>query len=224
MTSQNQLSVEPPEPPAGSVIRITDDTDGRHFEWQPASRHPVEWFAVVAGGMCMVMAAGFMAATLLEKTPSPDDLADPRFRPFADLNPLFTLPHFLMGLYFFQAGWRKGHPENIRLGKATFCYDTGSPLLPTLIGWMFWPVVFQTRAAFGITGSDGWFRLTRKRFDIPLEKLAEFKLERVGGRQRLTIDYGADRIEIGYGLREPEREWLAARLKDWQQEIATGSP
>jgi hypothetical protein len=40
-------------------------------------------------------------------------------------------------------------------------------------------------------------------------------LERVGERQRLTLDVGADRVEIGQSLREPEREWLAEVLRTW---------
>jgi hypothetical protein len=40
-------------------------------------------------------------------------------------------------------------------------------------------------------------------------------LERVGERQRLTVDVGADRIEFGSYLKEPEREWLATVLRLW---------
>jgi hypothetical protein len=42
-----------------------------------------------------------------------------------------------------------------------------------------------------------------------------FVLDRVGERQRLTFDRGADRVEIGADLREPEREWLFAVLHRW---------
>jgi hypothetical protein len=41
------------------------------------------------------------------------------------------------------------------------------------------------------------------------------RLERVGGRQRLSLDWGAERVEIGRRLREPGREWLAEVLRRW---------
>src|SRR5262245_37435623 len=46
-------------------------------------------------------------------------------------------------------------------------------------------------------------------------EIEAIRLDRVGDRQRLTIDVGADRIEIGKSLREPEREWLAEVLRTW---------
>ncbi len=47
--------------------------------------------------------------------------------------------------------------------------------------------------------------------------LEEFVLDRAGERQRLTFDVGADRIEIGAFLREPEREWLFLVLEEWRR-------
>jgi hypothetical protein len=40
-------------------------------------------------------------------------------------------------------------------------------------------------------------------------------LDRVGERQRLTVDGGGERVEIGHALREPEREWLHEVLRAW---------
>jgi hypothetical protein len=40
-------------------------------------------------------------------------------------------------------------------------------------------------------------------------------LERVGERQRLSFDYKSQRIEMGKGLAEPEREWLFDELKKY---------
>jgi len=39
-------------------------------------------------------------------------------------------------------------------------------------------------------------------------------LDRIGQRQRLYFDYKSQRIEIGKGLAEPEREWLYRVLQD----------
>jgi hypothetical protein len=57
--------------------------------------------------------------------------------------------------------------------------------------------------------------LTGKGSEIRRPLLGEVCLDRVLGRQRLTIDRGVERIEVGAGLREPEREWLARLLQAW---------
>ncbi len=56
----------------------------------------------------------------------------------------------------------------------------------------------------------------RKAIQATRDKISNIAIERVGERQRLTFDLGADRIEIGENLREPEREWLAAVLNAWK--------
>lgn len=58
--------------------------------------------------------------------------------------------------------------------------------------------------------------LIRKRYNFPADSIGAFTLERVGERQRLRVDHGADRLEVGALLREPEREWLAEQLVKWQ--------
>lgn len=145
----------------------------------------------------------------------PDGIA-----PFDDIGPLFMLPHLLMGLYMLWGGLRKGHLKQVTLGPSTFRYDTGSPTLPIPLNWFFCPMLMQGSSWFGGGGSDNSLCMSRKRYEIPIEELAEFELERVGERQRLTVDHGADRIEIGAGLREPEREWLAETLQAWQANVA----
>jgi hypothetical protein len=50
---------------------------------------------------------------------------------------------------------------------------------------------------------------------IPRPELGEVRLDPVEGRQRLTVDHGAERIEIGPELRDPERRRLAEMLRAW---------
>jgi hypothetical protein len=57
--------------------------------------------------------------------------------------------------------------------------------------------------------------ISGKTLEIRRPELGEVCLDRVEGRQRLTIDRGVERIEVGAGLREPEREWLAEVLRGW---------
>jgi hypothetical protein len=49
------------------------------------------------------------------------------------------------------------------------------------------------------------------------DDLDAFDLKHLADRQRLSLDIGADRIEIGESLREPEREWLFAVLEGWRR-------
>jgi hypothetical protein len=41
-------------------------------------------------------------------------------------------------------------------------------------------------------------------------------LETSGGAHYLSFDVGADRVYIGEHVREPEREWLYAVIKEWK--------
>jgi hypothetical protein len=51
--------------------------------------------------------------------------------------------------------------------------------------------------------------------DVQRSKIRGFVLERVDGRQHLRFNHGAEHVEIGSSLREPEREWLYAVLQRW---------
>ena len=62
----------------------------------------------------------------------------------------------------------------------------------------------RTRANLAIDIGKAW-RLPR-----PLDTDAMHQ-----AAQRLVGKYGADEVEIGADLREPEREWLAAVLRAW---------
>jgi hypothetical protein len=53
--------------------------------------------------------------------------------------------------------------------------------------------------------------------NLPRQAVGKIVLERVGERQRLSVDVGADRVEIGPWLTEPEREWLADVLRAWAE-------
>jgi hypothetical protein len=91
-------------------------------------------------------------------------------------------------------------------------YDPGrSPYNPwQQYGWWGWghPAALKPTPAAEVARSD----------------IRGFVLERVGERQRLCFDQGADRLEIGAGLREPEREWLFAVLRKWHSPNPTLHP
>lgn len=99
---------------------------------------------------------------------------------------------------------RPARPERISLDSLQLEHDPGS-------------------APLGLSGS----RRTQQRNALDVFKsrrkqtfarkgIGEIRLDRVGERQRLSFDYGAQRIEVGEFLEEPEREWLFAALKAWK--------
>ena len=114
-------------------------------------------------------------------------------------------------LYF---GLRIRGGESITLDANTIKYDTGPSVLPMPLMLWFGPMfLFGPQMMGGTTMTPT--HLIRKRHTQSIDRISQFVLERVGERQRLRVDFGADRIEIGNLLREPEREWLAEQLEKW---------
>ncbi|MCX7418116.1 MAG: hypothetical protein NT013_01080 [Planctomycetia bacterium] len=110
-------------------------------------------------------------------------------------------------LYF---GLRKGLPERVTLGCNSFRYDPGRQCV--LNHW------FNPWLMMKYNDPTGAFaKLFRRRKVIELAKneIGRVVLDRAGERQRLYFDHGADRVEIGEALREPEREWLATVIQGW---------
>jgi hypothetical protein len=52
--------------------------------------------------------------------------------------------------------------------------------------------------------------------ELPKEELGQIVVERVAEQLHLRYDVGAERIEMGRYLSEPEKEWLAEVLQAWQ--------
>ncbi len=98
---------------------------------------------------------------------------------------------------------RRPRPERVVLGSNSLFYDPGTSNL--------FPVSRYETAQWRRT--TPWKR-SKPRI-IPREAVGRIVLERVGERQRLSVDVGADRVEIGPTLMEPEREWLADVLRAW---------
>jgi hypothetical protein len=94
----------------------------------------------------------------------------------------------LWGLWNYS---RPARPESVRLGAEALRHDPGGR----------WP-------AWGR-------RAVLKPTQVARSDIRGFVLDRAEGRQRLWLDRGADRLEIGAGLGGPEREWLFAVLRRW---------
>ena len=88
-------------------------------------------------------------------------------------------------------------PESLRLRPNGVAYDSGVPPL-------------QTPYRGGISLKDAWKVYFPKRTRVELDRgqLASLRLQGAGSGNRLTVDAGADRLEIARSAGEIEREWL----------------
>lgn len=96
-----------------------------------------------------------------------------------------------------------GVPETLVLAKPALRYDSG--VAPMKIG-------FDYRSQMEV-----WKRMfaRRKQLTLEPENLRTLKLREFDGGNRLTVDCGAERIELGTSLSEIEREWLYKALVEY---------
>lgn len=108
---------------------------------------------------------------------------------------------FAMRQVYFLA--RPSKPEKIILDATSLIFEAGTSIAALLS---------NKRSE----NEDPAPTYSKNKYIVPKNDLGEIRLERVGERQRLTFDYGAERVEVGFFLKEPEREWLFSVLKHWK--------
>jgi hypothetical protein len=185
-----------PDKPTGSVIEVAHGPEGVTLSWAGPSpglsRFPLAAFLLFwLGGW----AFGWVAAA--------GQVARGGAPPFL----IFWLGGWTVGggfvIWSLWAMFRPVRPESVRLEAEKLRYDPGrAPSVPwQRHGWAGWdrPAAPKVTSAMTVDRSD----------------IRGFVLDRIGERQRLCFDRGADRLEIGAGLREPEREWLFTILRKW---------
>jgi cbb3-type cytochrome oxidase subunit 3 len=97
------------------------------------------------------------------------------------------------------SAFRPQSPEQLVLEPSSLWYDTGRPVLTRR--WFryksdFWRVVF--------------WRRRRREFDS--SDLGSLSLRESIDGNRLTIDHGADRLELAAGATDVERDWIYRQL------------
>ena len=137
-----------------------------------------------------------------------------------DLTPgLFLISSVFLvssGTTLLWAGLKRRGCEMVKLQSESVIYDNGPSVLPLPLMWFFgMPFLLGPQFYAGNTAPLPHF--WRKKQILPRGSIGPFTLERVGERQRLRVDCGRDRLEIGTLLSEPEREWLADELLEWQK-------
>jgi hypothetical protein len=190
--------------PSGSVIRETEEWDGLLL-WWPWPRGG--WFRIFPMVFLPIWLMGWAAGVVA--------VVNRLITHGLDLFLCIWLAGWAVGGVFVMAAlWflmRPSRPESVFLGETEFRYNPGrSPanmlLEQGMMGMYAIPFRYGTAPAA--------FR--RKPLTMPKAEMGKFVLDRAGERQRLTFDHGAERIEIGTFLREPEREWLFDVLGTWR--------
>ena len=113
---------------------------------------------------------------------------------------IFWLGGWTMGggfvMYTVYRIFKKPEPQRLLLNKPNLAFDSGVP--PFRVHFGFHTPLQQWRNLFP----------KRKKMEFIANEIATLKLRETADGNRLTIDSGSDRIEIGSDATEIEREWL----------------
>ena len=113
----------------------------------------------------------------------------------------WTIGGILAALTAYQI-FRPTVPETLQLKRGSIAYDSGVP-------------PFELNKNTRNKGvRDYWSSLLSKRLraDLDRQQLQTLRLRETETGNRLTIDLGAQRLELASGASEVEREWLARLL------------
>jgi hypothetical protein len=106
----------------------------------------------------------------------------------------------IFAAYMLYRIFRPAVPESLRLQANGVVYDSGIP-----------PYQMQFNYA---NRQDAWKAMFQKRTFVELDRqqLKSLRLRETDSGNRLTLDVGARRIELGQAASEIEREWLFQTL------------
>jgi hypothetical protein len=206
----------PGEPPAGSCFRIEPRDEAYYIAWQTSRPRADRWAS--AAFLTFWLGGWAVGEVLVASILLNFFLGVPLLAGAIGLQGQgwFTVLFLTGWLGFWTFGGiaamtglygllRPPRPESLTLRLNELIYDPGR-LLPT---------ADRVHGAKLSASGSGFPRRSARPRTIAREELGPIWLGREDGRQRLTIDVGAERIEIGPLLREPEREWLAEILRAW---------
>ena len=123
----------------------------------------------------------------------------------ADVFLIFWLGGWTVGgifaIWVLYKSLRPSVPETIILSRPFLVYDSG-------IAPFKFPLGHRSQM-------DMWKKLFQRRLKLEFDQsqLKTLRLREFEDGNRLTIDQGAKRLEIGTGASEPEREWLHELLQ-----------
>src|SRR5262245_8658052 len=180
-----------PPKPKGSLIEEFRTPNSYTLKWPMPSAGVREYLSALTL-LCFVGYIVYQSVVLLQR-PGP--------RGLRRMSLIYLLPLLLTvvpGLWLL----RRSRPESLTLGEDSFRHDLGRAS-----GYAGYSDAYRNR---GLDRRTDWERLVGPPvvLEVPKEEVGKVVLERDRGL-RLRYDLGADRVEVGRHLREPEKEWLA---------------
>lgn len=195
-----------PAPPSGFRIQVDHRLDVVTYSWTATERHPLQRMPMLFGSVMLMQA---MVMLLIFRFGEENDLTP-------ELMAGICLFLGAAGTTLLWTGLMRRGIETLELHPDSVVYDNGPSVMPLPLMWFFgFPFLLGPQFYAGNTAPMPHF--WRKKRTLPLDSIGQFTRERVGERQRLRVDQGRERIEIGVLLSEPEREWLARELVTWQR-------
>jgi len=182
-------------PPAGSTISVT--TEGSD---------PVITIPAGSGGMMRFFAAAFILVWLGGWTAG---FAAAGYKAMEKPDPFlllwlgaWTIGGVMAGAFLYRL-LRPSVPETLRLGINALAYDSGIPPL------RYSSYGYSVRA-YGGGRRDAWGSLFPKRAIVTIDRrqMQTLRLRDTDSDNRLTVDAGADRLDLARNAGEVEREWL----------------
>ncbi len=195
-----------PERPADSCLEIENTQEGLVLRWlNPrggAGRRGLALFLLVPLAVIapLAVAAGIDVCRTLSRGTA---ILYPRVALF-----LFCVSVSSFLAYCIVVLCMSRRSEVLTLRQDALVYRRGTPPVGQRRGNLIWGTHDISWEPFG----------PRRRLQATRGSVTNVKLVRLAGRQRLSIDRGAERVEIGRYLPEPDREWLAEVLRLWLAE------
>jgi len=198
-----------PPPPQGTQIEQINDFDGMTLRWMPP---PGGFLKFLPAAFLIIWLCGWAFGFAIAGR---EIINNANQRNGVEWFLIIWLCGWsvggIFGMYMLYHVLRPSLPESVTLDRYALKYDSGrinpfACLNFNLIG-------DPNRARYL---GRALLRNKRQQVEVDRNNIDAIVLERVGPRQRLTFDHGADRIDIGEILREPDREWLAEVLKEWK--------
>lgn len=191
-----------PKKPHGSVITESHDPDGLTLSWPMPSAGLREY----GSGLLMLGLGAYLVYLNLGlfMRPGPGG--------FQWTMLLYLMVPLVLVVVPSLRLLRGSRPESITLGVDTFRHNLGRAT-----GYMGYADTFRHKDLDRRSVAEKYLGPPLV-VEAAREDVRRVVLERDNGL-KLRYDLGADRVEIGRYLREPEKEWLVEVIKEWQ-----GSP
>ena len=187
------------ELPEGSKINIERDVDSIRYSWRKGKKSIGHYLvlAFMSFWFCGWTVGGFAVVYILIVT---------AVGFFIDKVPIFVL----LFLLFWLGGW-----TICEIVVFKTLYYALKPKKSSVLTISNRGIVFETGTSSPILGQRQHYKkavsfkeFKNRTFNLGTSEAETLKLDRAGEKQRLSFDQGAERIEIGESLTEPEREWL----------------